>query len=67
VFIAGSYYLPLYFQAVVGASPLLSGVYILPFAISLSIVGVFTGIFIKKTGKYNPPIWFVPLCSTYFI
>lgn len=58
VFIAGTYYLPLYFQAVLGASPLLSGVYLLPFALSLSFASALTGIFIKKTGKYLPPIWF---------
>jgi hypothetical protein len=58
VFIAGSYYLPLYFQAVLGATPLLSGVYLLPFAVTLSIVSGMTGIFIKKTGKYLPPIMF---------
>jgi len=58
VFIAGSYYMPLYFQAVLGASPLLSGVYLLPLALSLSVVSAGTGIFIKKTGKYLPPIFF---------
>jgi hypothetical protein len=58
VFIAGTYYLPLYFQAVLGASPLLSGVYLLPFAFSLSFVSALTGVFIKKTGKYLPAIWF---------
>jgi hypothetical protein len=58
VFIAGSYYLPLYFQAVLGATPLLSGVYLLPFALSLSFASVPTGLFIKKTGRYLPPIWF---------
>jgi hypothetical protein len=58
VFIAGTYYLPLYFQAVLGAKPLLSGVYLLPFALALSFVSGVTGIFIKKTGKYLPPIWF---------
>jgi hypothetical protein len=58
VFIAGSYYLPLYFQAVLGASPLQSGVYLLPFALSLSFMSGGTGVFIKKTGKYLPPIWF---------
>jgi hypothetical protein len=58
VFIAGTYYLPLYFQAVLGATPLLSGVYLLPLALSLSFVSGATGIFIKKTGKYLPPIWF---------
>ena len=57
-FMAGSYYLPLYFQAVLGATPLLSGVYLVPFALSLSLVSGVTGVFIKKTGKYLPPIWF---------
>jgi hypothetical protein len=58
VFIAGSYYMPLYFQAVLGATPLLSGVYLLPFALSLSFTSAASGIFIKKTGKYLPAIWF---------
>lgn len=55
---AGFYYLPLYFQAVLGADALMSGVYILPFATCLSLVSVVSGWFIKKTGKYLPPIIF---------
>ena len=58
VFIAGTYYAPLYFQAVLGATPLLSGVYLLPFVLSLSFMSGATGVFIKKTGKYLPPIYF---------
>jgi MFS family permease len=58
VFMSGSYYLPLYFQAVLGASPLLSGVYVLPFVMSLSLVSAATGIIIRKTGKYFPCIIF---------
>jgi MFS family permease len=58
VFIPGSYFLPLYFQAVLGATPILSGVYLLPTALSLSFLSAFTGVFIKKTGQYLPPIWF---------
>ncbi|KAJ4372251.1 hypothetical protein N0V83_004025 [Neocucurbitaria cava] len=57
-FISGSYFLPLYFQAVLGATPILSGVYLLPTALSLSFLSAFTGIFIKKTGQYLPMIWF---------
>ncbi|KAF2723309.1 MFS general substrate transporter [Polychaeton citri CBS 116435] len=57
VFISGSYYLPLYFQAILGATPVLSGVYLLPTALSLSVSSIATGIFIKKVGKYRPPIW----------
>lgn len=58
VFISGSYYLPLYFQAVLSATPLFSGLYALPFALSLSGVSALTGLFIKKTGKYLPCIIF---------
>ncbi|KAN0093483.1 MFS general substrate transporter [Hyaloscypha variabilis] len=58
VFIAATYYLPLYFQAVLGATPLLSGVYLLPLALSLGLTSAVTGIWIKKTGKYLPAIWF---------
>jgi Major Facilitator Superfamily len=58
VFIAGSYYLPLYFQTVLEATPILSGVYLFPFVFSLSFASATTGIFIKKTGRYQEPIWF---------
>jgi len=58
VFIGGSYYLPLYFQTVLNATPILSGVYVLPTSVALSIGSIATGIFIKKTGKYLPPIYF---------
>ena len=58
VFIGGTYYLPFYFQACLGATPILSGVYTLATALSLSLLSVFTGIYIRKTGQYRPPIWF---------
>ncbi|KAL7620670.1 hypothetical protein AAE478_009665 [Parahypoxylon ruwenzoriense] len=58
VFISGSYYLPLYFQAVLGASSLLSGVYLLPYVLALSFMSVGSGLFMKKTGKYLPMIIF---------
>ena len=64
VFISASYYLPLYFQGVLGASPLLSGVYVLPFSLSLSVASTVTGIFIKKTGKYLPCIIFGCVVTT---
>ena len=57
VFISGAYFFPLYFQSVLGANPILSGVYLFPFVISLSFTSAFVGIFIKKTGQYLPPIW----------
>ena len=58
VFIATSYFLPIYFQTVLSASPLLSGVYLFALVLSLSFMSAVTGIFIKKTGRYNPPIRF---------
>ena len=58
VFIAGSYYLPLYFQAVLGATPILSGVYVLPSALALALFAASTGHFIRITGKVLPPIFF---------
>jgi MFS family permease len=58
VFIPGNYFLPLYFQAVLGATPILSGVYLLPTAIALSIFSILTGIVIRKTGQYLAAIWF---------
>ena len=52
-FIASTYYLPLYFQSVLQASPILSGVYILPLCLSLSITSIVTGFIIKATGRYH--------------
>lgn len=56
VFIAGAYYLPLYFQTVLLASPILSGVYVLPMVLSLSVVSAVTGVIMKKTGRYREMI-----------
>ena len=53
VFIAAAFYIPLYFQAVLGASPLLSGVWFLGFALAISITAAATGIYIEKTGRYK--------------
>jgi len=58
VFISGSYYLPLYFQAVLGATPILSGTYLLPTALSLGSSSILTGVFIRKTGLFLIPIYF---------
>lgn len=52
VFMAAAFFLPFYTQAVLGASPLLSGVYLLPLVISISVVAALTGVGIQKTGKY---------------
>jgi hypothetical protein len=53
VFISGTYYLPLYFQTVLLATPILAGVYVLPMALSLSVVSAIVGVGMKKTGRYR--------------
>lgn len=57
VFMGVAYYLPLYFQTVLLAGPLSSGVYLLPFILSSSISAALTGWFIQKTGKYMPAVY----------
>jgi len=54
--IAPVFFLPLYFQNVLGASPILSGVWMLPLAVSFTVSGIGMGIFIQKTGQY---LWII--------
>ncbi|CAG8975255.1 hypothetical protein HYALB_00007955 [Hymenoscyphus albidus] len=49
-----SYYLPIYFQAVKGTSPLASGVDILPLILSQMVAAVLSGGLVKKIGYYLP-------------
>ena len=58
VFFAATYYLPVYFQAIFGASALMSGVYMLPYALIASIMSSVTGIGISKFRAYRPFLWF---------
>ncbi|KAF9892910.1 hypothetical protein FE257_000502 [Aspergillus nanangensis] len=53
VFISGAYYLPLYFQTVLLASPIMSGVYVLPNVLALSVTSAATGFIMKKTGRFR--------------
>jgi len=47
-FFAAAYFLPLYFQATDGASPLMAGVRTLPFSLGGSITSMFGGILVAK-------------------
>jgi len=49
---AGEYYLPLFFQSALSASPSRSGLLILPITATEAVVGIFVGIFIHRTGRY---------------
>ncbi|KAH8697406.1 major facilitator superfamily domain-containing protein, partial [Talaromyces proteolyticus] len=54
VFMGEAYYLPLYFQSILGLSPVMSGVYFLPYILTICISGALTGLIIQKTGTYLP-------------
>ncbi|KAI0023827.1 major facilitator superfamily MFS_1 [Xylariomycetidae sp. FL0641] len=51
------YFLPIYFQALKMASPLMSGVYFLPFALALLPVGGTAAWFLSRTGQYKVLHW----------
>ncbi|THV46181.1 hypothetical protein BGAL_0408g00030 [Botrytis galanthina] len=55
-FIAPVFFLPLYFQSVLGATPILSGVWLLPLAFSFTASGIIMGILIQRTGQY---LWII--------
>ncbi|KAL6808540.1 MFS general substrate transporter [Trichoderma sp. SZMC 28015] len=52
-----NYFLPVYFQGVKGATPLMSGVYFLAFALAIMPFGGMAGFFMSKTGYYIPLHW----------
>ncbi|KAK2808086.1 hypothetical protein FQN50_005004 [Emmonsiellopsis sp. PD_5] len=57
VFISDSFFLPLYMQAVIEATPLLSGVYLFPSVLAIAVGSAAAGIIIRKSGQYLPVIW----------
>lgn len=56
-FIQATYFMPTYFQAVLGATPLLSGVWLLAMSFGVSVCAATSGIYLKKTGRYMDPIF----------
>lgn len=58
VFVNDTIYLPLYFQGVLDASALLSGVWLLPFVGAMALAVTFAGLFNSITGRFFGPIWF---------
>ncbi|PQE25818.1 MFS transporter protein [Rutstroemia sp. NJR-2017a BBW] len=51
------FYLPLYFQAVKNASPVESGLRIVPITCTQAVVGIVTGLIVHKSGRYLELIW----------
>ncbi|KAG9185788.1 hypothetical protein G6011_07119 [Alternaria panax] len=56
VFTSVAYFLPIYFQVVLGRSPTITGVYMLAIAIPLAIVSFASGHVIEKTGRFLEPL-----------
>ncbi|KAI0518346.1 MFS general substrate transporter [Xylaria bambusicola] len=54
------FYLPLWFQVILAASAIESGVYTLPLVLSLVVSANISGILIKKTGYYVPAMIICP-------
>ncbi|KAF2807780.1 putative MFS transporter [Mytilinidion resinicola] len=57
VFVAGEYYMPLYFQSVHGASPSRSGLLVLPITFGAALMGITAGFAIHRSGRYLEIVW----------
>jgi hypothetical protein len=57
VFMPATYYMPLYFQAINGSGPTLSGVQLLPLSLMTALTATVTGFIIAKTGDYRWILW----------
>lgn len=51
------YYMPLYYEAVKGYSPIIAGVALFPDTFTVAPLAVVTGIMITKTGRYRWAVW----------
>ncbi|KAL2430113.1 MFS-type efflux pump MFS1 [Exophiala dermatitidis] len=50
-----SYYLPIWFQAIKGASAIHSGVNMIPYMVANAVFSLLAGIFVSKNGRFAPP------------
>lgn len=57
VMIGAEYYLPLYFQSAKEASPLRSGILLIPMMVAASVGQMLVGILTHRTGRYREFIW----------
>ena len=57
VFISFDFFLPLYFQVILGLNPLVSGITLFALIIPLSAMPMVGGLIIRKTGNYTIPIY----------
>ncbi|KAG4217440.1 hypothetical protein PC116_g34079, partial [Phytophthora cactorum] len=50
-----TYFLPIWFQAILGYSAIHSGVAMIPYFVANALFSVFSGIFVSAVGYYTPP------------
>ncbi|GKT51039.1 efflux pump dotC [Colletotrichum spaethianum] len=65
VFISYDYFLPLYFQVVLGFRPIIAGITIFALLIPLTMMTMLGGLFTRRTGNYIIPIFFGSLLMTF--
>lgn len=51
------YYLPLYYEGVLGMTPIMSGVAVLPLTLTVAPISVIIGLAISATGRFRWAIW----------
>lgn len=59
-----TFYLPYWFQVVRDASPLSSGVDLIPWMVANFLAAMVTGFAVTKTGWFNPPVLLGPVVGT---
>ncbi|KIJ39864.1 hypothetical protein M422DRAFT_230422 [Sphaerobolus stellatus SS14] len=57
IFWTSLFYLPQFFQTVVGYSPIRSGIFILPILIGQTVTSFLVGVLISKTGRYRAIVY----------
>lgn len=62
-YISVVYYLPVYFQLVLNASPIDSGLWLLPTALSMGFASAISGLVIKGSGRYLEVTWISVACA----
>jgi hypothetical protein len=63
-FIGGEYFIPFYLQSSKAASPLKSGVLVLPLVLMEAVGGITSGIIMHQTGRFRETIWTGMVLST---
>lgn len=59
---SAEYYMPLFLQAVFEATPLESGLLLLPFIVMTALSGILCGVIIHRTGRFRELVWAGTIC-----